>query len=266
MYKVIEFLPRKRKYLIKITDSLKIEEFLVTDELILEFRLVKGKELDKETYLRFIENYKRDEFYQKVLHYALYKQRCLSEINKYLDKLKIPKSNRGFYLNKLKKNQILNEKSYTENYIFEYFEYKKQGINKIIYNLEKKQINKSLYYPIIKKIPNSKIQENIEFLYYKKIKSIKNKSLNRAVEDIKKFIINKGYNYALVNSFVNNKRSELEKNISENLSLEKDYNYAIKKYNKNKSKEFSNILSYLLRKGYTYNKIKVIMDKGRENE
>ena len=256
LYQVVELKRVKRKYLVIIKTDKSEEDYLLSEDLIVEYRLVKGKELEKKTYLVFKESYKRDVLYQKVLHYALYKQRCTSEITDYLTKHNILKQDQIYYLNKLINASILDDSKYATNFIQEAFEFKKYGLKKIIYDLKQKRIDSTLYTKIIAEITNKQITENIDYLYQKKLKSTKNKSINRAVQDIKQFIIRKGYDYALVNKVIESKKSEIINSVSEDDALDKDYLIAKKKYSKKPEKEYQNTISYLLRKGYTYNKIK----------
>lgn len=247
--------PVKKNFLVLLKKD-KEEEYIVSEELLLEFRLLKGKELSDADYKKFKEAYKSDELYQKILHYALYKQRCTQDIEAYLTKKSVFGKEQVYYLEKLRKARILDDESYTQNYIHEAFEYKRLGINKIIYDLKFKNIDESIYQPIIDQITNKQVQDNIEYLLQKKLRQSKNKSLNKTLQDIKQFIIRKGYEYEMVNSVINQHKDEIASLISEDDALDKDYLTAKKKYGKDKSKEAKNILSNLLRKGYRYNKIK----------
>ncbi|XMB71980.1 RecX family transcriptional regulator [Mycoplasmatota bacterium WC30] len=256
LYQVVELKRVKRKYLVIIKTDKSEEDYLLSEDLLVEYRLVKGKELEKKTYQSFKESYKRDELYQKVLHYALYKQRCTYEVIEYLTKRDILKQDQIYYLNKLRNARILDDASYTKNFIQEAFEFKKYGLKKIVYELKQKHIDSALYEKAISQIKTSQVIDNINFLYQKKLRSTKNKSTNKAIQDIKQFIIRKGYDYSLVNQTIESKRAEIANSVSEDDALDKDYLIAKKKYSKKPEKEYQNILSYLLRKGYTYNKIK----------
>jgi SOS response regulatory protein OraA/RecX len=101
-------------------------------------------------------------------------------------------------------------------------------------------------------------------LFNKKLKSIKNKSINNAISSIKQYIISKGYKIEIVNHLVEESKEMIYKLIPEDEALEKDYLTAKRKYSKDKTKEKQNILAYLLRKGYTYNKIKTRMEADHE--
>ena len=60
---------------------------------------------------------------------------------------------------------------------------------------------------------------------------------------------------------VNSLKDDIAETIKEDESLEKDYLKAKNKYGKDKEKEHNNIVSYLMRKGYKYSKIKQRMEK-----
>lgn len=250
--------PVKKNFLVVLKKD-KEEEYIVSEELLIEFRLLKGKELSEAEYKKFKEAYKSDELYQKILHFALYKQRCSQDIETYLTKKSIFGSEQAYYLEKLKKARILDDESYTKNFVHEALEFKRLGINKIIYDLRMKNLDETLYQPIIDQISTKQIQDNIEYLYQKKLGQSKNKSLSRTIQDIKQFIIRKGYDYELVNAIINQHKEEIASTISEEDALDRDYLLAKKKYSKDKSKYSKNILSSLLRKGYSYNKIKARM-------
>lgn len=264
MYKVVESKPMKRKYLVIIKTPKKEEEFILSEDLMVEFRLVKGKELDKEQFFAFKEAYKRDELYQKVLHYALYKQRCTYEIKTYLEKKNIPEDNYDYYLNKLKKSGILDDENFCENYVNETFNFKLFGPDKIVYELSKKHLHKNIYQKYLDSISMKEIERNVESLLQKKLKSIRKGSYKKAISDIKQFIVHKGYRFDVVNRIVDEFKDDIRKQIPEDESLEKDFQYALKKYQKDKTKEYKNILAYLLRKGYSYNKIKERMGEYHE--
>lgn len=258
MIQVVQVKPIKKNYLVILKKD-KEEEYIISEELLVEFRLLKGKELTDADYKKFKEAYKSDELFQKVLHYALYKQRCTLDLEQFLTKKSIFGKDQEYYLEKLRKSRILDDESYTKNYIHESFEYKRLGINKIVYELKLKQIDESIYQPIIDQITNKQVEENIQYLYQKKLSQSKNKSLNKTIQDIKQFIIRKGYDYELVHAIVERFREEISGAISEDDALKKDYLIAKKKYSKDKETASKNILSSLLRKGYTYQKIKARM-------
>lgn len=248
----------KKKYTITIKTPNKTKMYEISEDILVEFRLVKDKSLSEKDFKAFEFANQRDVFYQKVLHYALYKIRCTKEITDYLNKKGIPNFDFSFYLHKLKKNGVLDDLKYTEIFVRESFEFKKIGPRKIIYELNKKAIAKEMYTSFIQKISDAEIQENLDYLFHKKLVSIKHKSIIVAKQMITKDLANKGYDYQTIKLLIEKNNELINQTMMEDKTLLKDYETANKKY-KDSSNKTKNILAYLLRKGYSYSKIKEIL-------
>lgn len=260
-------LNRNKTYKVTISHNKKNLSHDISQDLVVEYRLVKGKEMSKEDYKLFIVSKDRDQLYQKVLHYALYKMRSTKEIIDYLNKKDVPKKEHDYFINKLIKSRILDDIKYAEIYTKEKFDFKKLGPDKIIYELEKQLITSDIYQTYINRITNKEINENLTFLFNKKLKTIKNKSTNQAIKDITKFLVEKGYSYELVKSFMTTKKTIIKSTINDLEVLQKDFLVAKRKY-KNKGNINQSIIAYLLRKGYNYNDISNILrgDSNEEND
>jgi regulatory protein len=249
---------KNKKYSVIIKSEEQTVNFEISEDLLIEFRVVMGKVLSKSDFKKFVVANDRDIVYQKVLHYALYKMRCTKEVKDYLTKKKIPFEEQPYYLNKLTRSRILDDLKYADIFVRESIEFKKIGPDKIIYELEKKKIDKNTYQQFIERIKSSEIDENLDYLFHKKLHSMKNKSIKIAMQNIKQFLITKGYNYEVVSHFVEKSIEEIKSTINEDAILEKDYLIAKKKYSTSKNSR-TNTISYLLRKGYDYQKIKAII-------
>ena len=233
MYKVVETEKMKtKKYSVTVKNEDFLENYEISEDIMVEFRLVKNKELDEETFKKFVLASKRDKEYQKVLHYALYKMRCIKDISEYLNKLDIPVEEHDYYIERLKKIRILDDNRYSEVFIKENFEFKKIGPNKLIQELNQKCIDKSIYEKHIYNINENQIKENIEYLFNKKLDSIKGKTKIVVKQNIKQFITNKGYDYDIVSSYVDSLESKIIERVNESEILKKDFQHALKKYAK----------------------------------
>ncbi|MBI9008740.1 MAG: RecX family transcriptional regulator [Tenericutes bacterium] len=253
---------KNRRYSVMIKSEKKMETFNVSEDIMLEFRLVIGKVLSNMDFKKLVVANDRDIVYQKVLHYALYKMRCTKEITDYLNKKMIPLAEHNYYLTKLRKSTVLDDVKFTEIFVRESFEFKGLGPNKIVYELNNKKISKDIYDPFISKIQAKDIENNLNDLFLKKLNSIKNKSIRIATQNIKQFLVTKGYSFEAVDRFVTKSIYLIKERINEEDVLAKDYQVAIKKYKSSENKK-QNVISYLLRKGYDYSKIKVIL--GEDN-
>lgn len=256
----VKFNPKK-KYTVEVkTDNIS-DVFEISEDIMVEFRIVKGKVLSKLEYKKFVDANNKDIIYQKVLYYALYKMRTAHEIKEYLKKKSIPESEFSYYLNKLKKNRIIDDIKFAELYIRENFEYKRLGPKKIQFDLEKKGIYDYTYKRFMEQLKKEDINQNINYLLEKKLASIKDKSFNQTIQTLKQFLSRKGYDLESINFVVDQNIALIRSSIDEDKNLLRDYEIAKKKY-KTKEDKTKKILAFLMRKGYLYSKIKdVIGDK-----
>ena len=249
---------KNRRYSVIIKSESKSVSFDISEDILVEYRLVQEKELSKTDFKKFVIANDRDKVYQKVLHYALYKMRCTKEVTDFLTKKKIPYEEQAYYLKKLRNTKILDDLKYAEIFVRESFDFKKTGPKKIMYELNKKRIDKEIYLQFIDKIKPEEIEENLNHLFNKKLNSMKNKSRNKATQNIKQYLITKGYSYEQVSNYVSKSSSIIKEKISEDEIIAKDYIVAQKKYKDSINKR-TNVISYLLRKGYNYAKIKAVL-------
>lgn len=257
MYKVVEVKRKGKNYLIYIEDSSKVsDEYLVSEDLIIEYRLIKGKTFDLEFYNNLIQMINRDKYYQKVLKYSLFKPRTEKEIIDYLDRLSI--DNKSFYLEKLKKIKIINDNLYTENYISDSINLKHIGPRKIYEDLKFKGISQELITEKIIVYNKKEMLENIEYWLDKKIKMSSNIPMMKLKNQLKSFLVNKGFNFDDISSIISKKEDDISSSVNEDKIIIKEIENLKTKYNKKGLKMSLNqfLTSKLLAKGYQYSTIK----------
>ncbi|MBN2540269.1 MAG: RecX family transcriptional regulator [Bacilli bacterium] len=257
MNKVTSVKSKKKQYLVEIKLDSKVKEYLVSEELLLEYRLVKGKELDDVTYIKFQSDLKKDANYQKVLHFALYKPRCTHEIVEFMKRKAIEEDQFKYHLNKLHKARILDDELYISNYINDAIEFKRQGPNKIRFDLENKKLSKDWIEATLSMVPRKTINANLQYLFDRKVDSLKKQSVTKAINQIKRFLVNKGYSFEDVNQVVSNNMNQIRSVSNEEEAILDDIRQAYRKYRNENEKKKEKILAYLLRKGYTYHTIKL---------
>ncbi|MFP4478443.1 MAG: RecX family transcriptional regulator [Candidatus Izemoplasmatales bacterium] len=258
--KVKDLVFKKKKYLVSFEEI--DEDFVVSEELILEYRLVRGKILDDRTFKSFKESVLQDKYRQKLLYYATYKPRTIKEAKLYLDKYDVPESAKQKYIDQLIQAHILDDDLYAKNYIEEYAHFRMIGPNKIKYDLIKKGISEKLIQQYLPTYDQNLIQDNIHKLIQKKMKSIKNKPMKKVLLSLKTFITNKGYDYSDVQKAIENNKSLIASYIDEDGALQKDYDQYLKKFKRShKSESFKNyVIPKLLQKGYAYPKILKLLE------
>lgn len=256
MYKVINLAKKGKNYQISIKDDLKEFNFVVSEDLIIEYRLLVGKELDQKQYNSLINAINKDAYYQKVLKYALFKPRTKKEIFTYLDKLKI--EDYGYYLNKLEKLKLIDDALYAENYITDAINLKKIGPRKITEDLRIKGIKSELIDNFLVKFKPENHQSNIVYWLDKKLKTLTNKPYYQTHKMLINFLVNKGFDYEDVTSIVNQYQSQIKNSINEDQIIVKEIKYLSSKYQKKDLKVSLNqyLINKLLAKGYQYSVIK----------
>lgn len=149
--------------------------------------------------MEFTSNLKKaeefDKLKTKVLKYVLYKKRTENEIREKFIK-DIDEDKLEEIIEILKENNYINDMDYIERTIKEYKALKNLSIKEINYKLLQKKVNK--------KYLDEYIYQNKEELLGFEIQSAKNIFLkklnnNEEIEDIKKYLYNKGYMSECIN-------------------------------------------------------------------
>ncbi|MDA3932025.1 MAG: RecX family transcriptional regulator [Tenericutes bacterium] len=251
---------RKKKYSVTFEES--DEEFIVSEELILEYRLTRGKILEDASFKAFKDSVHQDKHRQKLLYYATYKPRTIKEAKTYLNKYDVPEVSKNKYIDQLLKTHVLNDELYTRNYIEEYSQFRMIGPNKIKFDLIKKGISKKIINQYLPSYTHKLIQENIKKLILKKLKSIKNKSMKKVIISLKTYIINKGFDYSDVQQEIEKLKSIITSSINEDEALQRDFEKYLHKYERStKPQSFKNyVVPKLMQKGYAYQNILKLLE------
>jgi regulatory protein len=256
MIKVQELRKKGKNYLVTISKDSKEVEYLVSEDIIIEYRLLSGKELLEEQYKKLLNAINKDAIYQKLLKYALFKPRTKKEIFMYLDKLKVDEM--GYFLTKLEKLRLLNDDLYAENYVSESINFKRVGPRKIREDLKSKGLTDDLILKYLNHYPQDLIFKNIEYWFDKKLRTIKNKPYLVVKKNLLTAILNKGFEYEEVISFLDTKDKILHDEANEEEALKKEVIKLKEQYQKKDLKTSLNqyLIQKLLAKGYQYNNIK----------
>ena len=256
MIKVQELRKKGKNYLVTISKDSHETEYLVSEDIIIEYRLLSGKELLDEQYKKLLNAINKDSIYQKLLKYALFKPRTKKEIFMYLDKLKVDEM--GYFLTKLEKLRLLNDDLYAENYVSESINYKKIGPRKIHDDLRTKGLSDILILKYLNNYPKDLRTKNIEYWFEKKLRAIKNKPYLIVKKNLLTAILNKGFDYEEVISFLDIKDKVLHDEANEEEALKKELLKLKEQYHKKDLKTPLNqyLIQKLLAKGYQYTNIK----------
>ena len=198
-------------------------DIILYEDIIIKNMILLKKDIKEEELKQYLNENIFYEGYYKALNYIKFRMRSTSEIEKYLAK-EVNKDLIEKIVLKLTKEGYLNDDYFTICYINDSINLKNIGPNKIIYELEKLEIDKSIIDKNIKVFTKEKEEEKIKKLMDKHVKSNKNKSVSILKNSIKLDLINKGFTKELIDKYVNNI------SFDETSIYEKEYNKLSKKY------------------------------------
>ena len=183
----------KKKDLYKVVlDDISYE---FSEDIVVKYRLVKGKEIDDKLIRTIIKDNNLDSLYNKALNYAIRYGKGSCEVKRYLINKEASNKDAELIVDRLIKNKIISDNDILDNLIFSYVK-NGNGILLIKEKLYQKGFNKEA------------IEDRLNFidydLYYKKMNDlyIKNFKANKKHNDFdkklkaKNNLLRRGYTYS----------------------------------------------------------------------
>ncbi len=218
---------------------------LLYEDIILKYDLLIKKDIDEHLLDEIINENSYYDAYETALSYIEHKLRTKKEIEDYLDRKGFDSKYTEYAIDKLNKMNLLNDKLYVSAFINDKINLTLDGPYKIKNELCNLDIDESLIDDYLSTIDKSIWDERVDKLIDKKSHTMNNKSYYMFINKLKNELYNKGYCNEVIEKKLSNIKYESD-------SIKKEVQKAIKKYKNDKNK----IISYLMRKGYTYDEIK----------
>jgi len=240
------------------------DSFICSEDLVVSYRLVRGKELNAVEYQIFIKDQAIDYLLQRSLRYSMIAYRSTEEINKYLKKLGADLKTVDLITSKLKIRGLIDDEAFARKLVEVHFYEKRDGKEKILFTLEKRGFPVNLVKAIIAEISPRDVERNLERLFAKKITSLNTGSLKAVSDKMKRFLLGKGYGIYDVMTFVNQRQSDFSEYIDEEKEIIKDMERLRKRLERTeKSKEAlkQKLIKSLIARGYKYALINQILER-----
>ena len=187
---------KNNNYLVTIDD----EDYKFDEEIILNYRLVKGKELDEKTLKDAIIKNNIALYYNKALNYVAKYQKGSNEIYDYLKKYELEDKDIYFIINKLKSIKLIDDNKLVNNLVSSLVR-NANGINMIREKLYQKKFNSSLIDEALKSIDYDEYYEALNKLVVKaKEKYKKEENDYKRLIKIKNYLLQRGYTYSDIES------------------------------------------------------------------
>lgn len=240
------------KYKVFIDDK----ELILYEDVILKYELLYKKDIND----KLLEEIEKDNYkyliYDLAVKYISIRMRSKKEIREYLLKKGFNDLEINNTIDKLIKQNLINDNLFCKCYINDKLNLSNDGVNKIKQNLLQMGIEEDIIDNNLSNIDYELIKERLVKIINKDLKlntklpvnKLKNKIINRCIM--------LGYNYELINEILNST------NIKNNSNIKNDYDKLMNKYNRKyegtKLKLF--IKNKLYQKGYSVDEINNIME------
>jgi SOS response regulatory protein OraA/RecX len=246
-----------------------LEKCLVSEDLVVTYRLLQGKELTKDSYLQFRKDLMIDGFFHKAISYVLKYHKSEAETIEYLEKKECTKDEVSRIIEKLKKLNIINDEILIQSIFDVQIHQKRVGPAKLEYLLKEKGFEESLIKKTLFSIKTEDINTNLDALFQKKLISLKHQSISNAKRLAISYLYQKGYDLNMVQAYVISHQDAFPKMIDEEKGLKTEYFRLLKRLDKTElssSQKSQKIISSLMAKGYPYKAISKILERGQFDE
>lgn len=246
MVKILSIVQDKRNYKVVTT----IGEYVLNEEVLVEFFIVKGKEFSNEEFDSILDFKDQNEYYLKALNYLSYKERSEKEMRDYLIGKGL--SNPQTIMSKLLDKGLINDEVYASHFL-EYAFNQLKGPKYVESELIKKGIKHTIITELMYQYDFEKEYDTLYQLFMKVTKP-KTISFNKYKKQLMDKFVRSGFGLGTINEVLQNNYDYLMEQVNEDDALEKDYQ-KIKDLPKDK------VIKKLMQKGYHYSKIKDIVSE-----
>jgi len=266
MYKVQDLKKQKNKsYLVTfLFENGLSQDFIVIEDLVVEYRLIKDKELSIEQYQSFLLSESIDAYFQTTLKYVIKYQKSEKETVDYLVRKGVSEELIQSIILKLKKCKIIDDEHLIEYLIDYHVNQLLSGSEKIRFLFIQKGFSSDLINEHLNQISTKTVEKNLLSLFSKRLPHYKNNSMRQAQNKMMTYLVSKGYELRLVQAFVLNHKDEFNQVIDETSELRREYLKIMDKSRKlglTEDKLKQKVIQKLLSKGFQYQDIQKILER-----
>lgn len=189
------------KYKLLLEDGTTIDTY---EDVILNNNLLYKKEIDNNLYNVIINDNMYEEAYNKSVSYIEVRLRSTNEIKVYLKNKKYSEEVINSTINRLLKNNILNDEVFTRAFINDKLNFTTMGPYKIELELKKHYIDTNIINTYINNIDEDILYEKIDKLIIKFIKTNKKHKGFMLKNKIYNNLLNLGYKSSMILEILNN--------------------------------------------------------------
>lgn len=134
----------------------------------------------------------------KLRSFCAYQERCIHDVTEKLEEWRIGQKRAEKIIEKLIKEDYLNEERFARTYAGGKFRINHWGKTKIIYELEKRQVPDLIIQIGLQEIDDQEYKETLKEILTRKAREIKEKDPYRRRQKLTAYAVQKGYEYHLI--------------------------------------------------------------------
>jgi len=129
----------------------------------------------------------------RLAAYCSRAERCIFDVRSKMYELEIPSEQQNQIIQKLQKEKFLDEERYCKAFVNDKSKYNRWGVNKIRFELKRKQIPEELIREALKNINSEENRERLRLLIEQKMKSVKGKNDWEIRQKLIRFAASRGF-------------------------------------------------------------------------
>ena len=260
----------KHNYQITFTlDDGSTKELLVSEDLLVEHRLLKDKVFDEPAFRSFLRIASVDHIYQGLVKRLSLHPRTVAETEKILAEKELGETEQRLVLERLKKAGWLDDERFVENYLDYHMSVRHEGPAKLRFALHLKGIGDTQINRHLSRYDEAFLLENMNLMMDKYLAKPQNHPKDRAKQLLAQKLIASGFEPDKVFSFVKSKAALFENPEADLRLLEHDLRKALRKYPESTTlprETKTKIVRSLMAKGYAYGNIMKMIEGGFNGE
>nr|WP_226035338.1 recombination regulator RecX [Aquibacillus saliphilus] len=178
--------------------------FSVDEDILIEFHLRKGLELDKQTTEQLIQKDSIHRTYSLTINFLSYRMRSIKEIKEYLIKKEVEQEQIDVVVNRLLSEGLLNDTDFAEALVRTRVQTTSKGPMLVKRELMDKGVSSAIADQALSFYPYESQYEKAAKWVEKKLKSSNRKSFRQQVQNLQQTLMQKGFTQDVIKDVLEN--------------------------------------------------------------
>ncbi len=238
--------------------------FRLSEDLVVEFRLIVGRTVDEPTYARFLKELDVDGLYDACLRLISRAAKTSREIRAYLsDKTSDPVLADKVYAKLLAKG-FVDDRAYALSYVDYHFGVRRDGPVKLRFDLEQKGVYRDYVEEAVGSLEDDAVHRNLAVLFDKKLPALRAQPREKACQSMKGYLYRKGYEAGVVFAYCDGRKDDFPAGEEEDGKAAADLAKAKRRLRDSALDGYAlraKLVAAMMNKGYRYETIKRVMEE-----